>query len=130
MSPLGRRALLADAAGGLFLCTLGGQKVLSTEKADVEALSSEIPVPPKVAAAQKRGDYKLKEGSSLLAQTTPGRREYWIKAEETNWNIVPTKRDEMMGKKVKGKSTFKAYAYRAYSANFAAPLGPATIPGR
>ena len=42
MSPLGRRQLLADAAGGLFLCTLGGQKVLSTEKADVEGLSAHL----------------------------------------------------------------------------------------
>ena len=47
MSPFGRRELLADAAGGLLLCTLGGQKVLSSKKADVESLSAEIAVPPK-----------------------------------------------------------------------------------
>ena len=35
----------------------------------------------------------------------------------------------MMGKQVKGKTKFTAYAYRAYSPNFAAPLGPATVPG-
>ena len=45
------------------------------------------------------------------------------------WNIVPNGRDEMMGKQVKGKTKFTAYAYRAYSPNFAAPLGPAKIPG-
>ena len=45
------------------------------------------------------------------------------------WNIVPTGRDAMMDKKVKGKTKFDAYAYRAYSPGFAAPLGPATIPG-
>ena len=35
----------------------------------------------------------------------------------------------MMDKKIKGKTKFTAYAYRAYSPGFAAPLGPATIPG-
>ena len=35
----------------------------------------------------------------------------------------------MMDKKVKGKTKFTAYAYRPYSPGFAAPLGPATIPG-
>ena len=35
----------------------------------------------------------------------------------------------MMDKKVKGKTKFTAYAYRPYSAGFAEPLGPATIPG-
>lgn len=130
MSPFGRRQLLADAAGGLFLCTLGGQKVLSTEKADVEALSTEIEVPPKVAAARARGDYAASgSAGSVLTQDTPGQREYWIRAETMRWNIVPTKRDEMMGQKVKGKKTFDAYGYRPYSANFAEPLGPATIPG-
>ncbi len=129
MSPLGRRELFADAAaGGLLLCTLGGQKVLSTEKADVEGLSSKLEVPPKVAAAKEQGLY-AGPGATAFAQATPGRREYWIKAESKKWNIVPTKRDEMMGKKVKGKHTFEAYAYRAYSPGFAEPLGPATVPG-
>ncbi len=35
----------------------------------------------------------------------------------------------MMDTKIKGKTKFVAYAYRAYSPGFAAPLGPATIPG-
>ena len=56
-------------------------------------------------------------------------REYWIQAEQVKWNIVPAGRDQMMGKQVKGKTKFTAYAYRAYSQDFAAPLGPATVPG-
>ena len=52
--PFGRRDLFAGA-GGLFLCTLAGQKVLTGEKADVEQLASEVPVPPKVAAAERAG---------------------------------------------------------------------------
>ncbi len=45
------------------------------------------------------------------------------------WNIVPKGRDQMMDQKVKGKTKFTAYAYRAYSEGFAEPLGPATVPG-
>ena len=45
------------------------------------------------------------------------------------WNIVPNGRDQMMDRKVKGKTKFSAYAYRQYTANFAAPIGPAQIPG-
>jgi FtsP/CotA-like multicopper oxidase with cupredoxin domain len=123
--PTDRRQFLTAAGGGLFLCTLGGQKVSLDKQADVEGLSSQIPVPPKVAAAQAQPDY----GSRTVLAASSGQREYWIRAEEVKWNIVPTGRDEMMGKKVKGKKKFTAYAYRAYSANFAEPLGPATIPG-
>ena len=42
---------------------------------------------------------------------------------------MPKGRDGMSDKKIKGKTKFEAYAYRAYSPGFAAPLGPATIPG-
>ncbi len=50
LDPFGRRELLAGS-GGLFLCTLAGQRFSPEEEADVEALSREVPVPPKVAAA-------------------------------------------------------------------------------
>ena len=42
---------------------------------------------------------------------------------------MPTGRDEMMDKKVKGDTQFKAYTYRAYSPNFAEPLERGKIPG-
>lgn len=119
-----RRQFLSGA-GGLLLCTLGGQKVLTNERADVEALSGEIEVPPKVLEAQARPDYSAQ---TVLAQAG-ATREYWIQAEAVKWDIVPRGRDEMMGKQVKGKTKFHAYAYRAYTANFAQPLGKATIPG-
>lgn len=125
--PFGRRDLFAGA-GGLFLCTLAGQKVLTGEKADVEQLASEVPVPPKVAAAERAGQAPAAE-AVLTQGTTGARREYWIQAEPVKWNIVPSGRDAMMDKKVKGPTKFSAYAYRPYSAGFAAPLGPATIPG-
>ncbi len=127
MAPVGRRKFMADAAGGLLLCTLAGKEVFLDREADLPGISKELEVPPKVAAAGRR-EAKA-PAATTLAATTPGQREYWIKAEAVKWNIVPNKRDQMMGKKVKGKKTFTAYAYRAYSANFAAPLGAARIPG-
>ena len=54
--PFGRRELFAGA-GGLFLCTLGGQKVVLNQKADVDRLAADIKVPPKVKAAERAGAY-------------------------------------------------------------------------
>jgi manganese oxidase len=127
LDPLGRREFFAGA-GGLFFCTLAGQKVLTDRGADVEKLAAEVPVPPKVAAAESSAG--APEAQAVLAQSAAGaRREYWIRAEEVRWNIVPTGKDQMMDTKVRGKTKFTAYAYRAYAPNFEAPLGPATIPG-
>jgi FtsP/CotA-like multicopper oxidase with cupredoxin domain len=123
--PFGRRQLFAGT-GGALICTLAGQKILAGEKADVEKLASEVPVPPKVKAAEGREQ----AASPLLASNRAGaRHEYWFQAEEVKWNIVPSGRDGMNDKKVKGPTKFKAYAYRAYSPGWEAPLGPATIPG-
>src|SRR4051794_21536253 len=109
--PTDRRQFLA-VGGGMFLCTLGGQRVSLNKEADVDGLSSPIEVPPRVVAAQT----KPACGSQTVPPQSWGtRREYWIKAEEVKWNIVPSGRDEMMGKKVKGKTKFTAYAYRAYT---------------
>ncbi len=125
LEPFGRRELFAGT-GGLFLCTLAGQKVFAGEQADVERLAAEVPVPPKVKAAEGQAPVA---STTLVANRAGARREYWIQAEPVTWNIVPTGRDGMMDTKVKGKTKFPAYAYRPYSAGFAAPLGPATIPG-
>ena len=135
---LGRRDFLAGS-GGLFLCTLAGQKLPLDEQADVEKLAAELEAPPKVAEAGRAGD---SSGEAVLAaqgDATPeqraaapraisGAREYWIKAEPRRWNPVPTGRDQMMNKKVRGRK-FMAFGYRRYTAGFGAPIGPATIPG-
>ncbi len=121
----GDRRQFLTGAGGLFLCTLGGQKVLLNKEADVEGLSEGLDVPPKVAAAKADPAY----GSQTVLAAAGATREYWIKAEAVKWNIVPRGRDEMMGEKVKGKTRFTAYAYRAYTPGFGEPLGKATIPG-
>ena len=128
---LDRRDFLSGASAA-FLCTLAGQKVLTDRPADVEALAADVPVPPRVDAAQRDG---AAEGDAVLASQSASaaisgvRREYWIRAEEVRWNIVPTGRDEMMAERVKGRTTFRAYAYRRYTPGFAKPMGPATIPG-
>lgn len=123
----GRRELFAGG-GGLFICTLAGQKVLRDRGADVDKLAADVPVPPKVKAAAAAGGMTA-AAQPTLARADGARREYWIRAEPARWNIVPTGRDAMMDRKIKGKTKFTAYAYRAYSPGFAAPLGPPTIPG-
>ncbi len=132
MRPIGRRELVADA-GGLLLCTLAGKEVLLNKQADVEQLASGIEVPPKVRAAQRRRardpQAAAAEPRTVLAAAGAKTREYWIRAEPVRWDIVPRGRDQMMGRKVRGRTRFDAYAYRQYSANFGKPLGPAQIPG-
>lgn len=128
LEPFGRRELFAGT-GGLFLCTLAGQKIFADGgEADLGKLAGELPVPPKVAAAEATGAGTA-ASAAALAKADGTRREYWIKAEEAKWNIVPTNRDAMMDEKVPGKKKFTAWAYRPYSENFAEPIGPPTIPG-
>jgi FtsP/CotA-like multicopper oxidase with cupredoxin domain len=127
--PLDRRDFLAAGGGGLLLCTLGGQKVFTDREADVASLSQEIEVPPKVRAANGSGAATTASGTAVLAANGGARREYWIRAESRRWNIVPRGRDQMLGKKVRGKTKFTAYGYRAYTQDFATPIGKATVPG-
>ncbi len=127
IEPHGRREFFAGT-GGALLCTLAGQKIFLDKEADVEKLAGEVPVPPKVQAAQAAGG-SSSSAESVLARATGPVREYWIRAEPRRWNIVPTKRDEMLDKKVKGKVKFDAYAYRPYTPGFEQPLDSAKIPG-
>jgi len=117
-----RRNFLTGA-GGAFFCTLAGQRLTFDRQADLPALAKGVRVPPRVAATSG-----LADPSSAAGKRAPG-PEYWIRAERVNWQIIPTHRDQMMDVRVKGKSHFSAYAYRRYTANFAAPMGEATIPG-
>jgi FtsP/CotA-like multicopper oxidase with cupredoxin domain len=124
--PLDRRRFLAAGGSGLLLCTLGGQQIRSDRKADVEALTRELEVPPKVAAAQRAAAPAT--ASTVLTAGGGSRREYWIRAEERRWNIVPG-RDQMLQQKVRGKSTFTAYGYRPYTQDFATPITKTKVPG-
>ena len=128
LPPIGRRSFLADAAGAALLCTIAGKEVALDEPADLEGLASGLDTPPKVKRAREQRLAAAGQPQTVLAKAGAS-REYWIQAEPVKWDIVPTGRDQMMGKRVQGKTKFTAYAYRAYSQDFAAPLGPATIPG-
>jgi len=131
--PIGRRQFIT-AAGGTLFCTLSGHQMSANSHVSMEGmerLGAEVPVPPLVRAADSddQPHATFVSATARAAQGTGQIREYWIRAERTHWNIVPTHRDGMMNARVPGRSTFTALAYRAYSANFGAPLGPATIPG-
>jgi len=123
--PIDRRSFLG-MGGMAFFCTLAGQQIPTDQgQIDVSGLSSELDVPPRVREGEGG-----QASAELTALTGTGPvREYWIAAEERPWNIVPTHRDEMMAAPIKGRTTFNAYAYRLYSADFASPLGAATVPG-
>jgi FtsP/CotA-like multicopper oxidase with cupredoxin domain len=117
-----------------MLCTLAGQKVFLDKGADVKELAAGVPVPPKVAEAEagRQGGGAMPAAFVADATESSGggtERVYWIRAEAMRWNAIPTGRDQMMGKAVKEKSTFQAYGYRRYTPGFAAPMGPASIPG-
>jgi FtsP/CotA-like multicopper oxidase with cupredoxin domain len=120
-----RRQLLAGG-GAAFFCTLAGHKLSLDRPADVARLAAGVPVPPRVARA---GGASKAGAASAAASGKARTREYWIRAEQVRWDIVPSGRDQMMNRRVKGRTRFTAYAYRRYSANFGSPLGPATIPG-
>jgi manganese oxidase len=129
VGPVDRRQFLAAGGSGLVLCTLGGQQIRSDREADVEGLSRQVEVPPKVRAARAEGAQGAAPATVLAAAPAGNRREYWIRAEQRRWNIVPDGRDQMLGKKVRGKTKFNAFGYRAYTQDFATPIGKATVPG-
>jgi manganese oxidase len=119
--------------GSAFICTLSGHKVSADTKVDLDKLAAQLKIPPSVLEAREQPQLTLPPlgtGTTTTAAATSGQtREYWIQAEKTHWNVIPNHYDQVMDSHIAGKVTFTALAYRAYTANFAAPLGPATIPG-
>src|SRR6202012_5318634 len=88
-------------------------------------------VPPAVA------DYYRRQSQTGSVGGPPGpaaggglTREYWIKAVKVpNWDIVPTHRDAMMDRPVKGKTKITALAYQRFHPGFKKPMGRPSIPG-
>jgi FtsP/CotA-like multicopper oxidase with cupredoxin domain len=119
-----RRQLLAGG-GAVVFCTLAGHKLSLDRPADLSKLAAGVPVPPKV---KSNGAAKAGATTGAAGKKVP-RRTYWIRAERTGWDIVPTGRDQMMNRRVKGRTRFSGYAYRPYTPHFESPAGPATIPG-
>jgi FtsP/CotA-like multicopper oxidase with cupredoxin domain len=126
--PIGRRQFVVNA-GGMLFCTLAGHRLTADSKVDLNHLGSQVPVPPKVRAAQDGGSSPLFISDTKAHAAAGPAREYWIKAVKTPWNIVPTHHDGMMDTRVHGKTKFHALAYRSFSPNFGKPLGPPQIPG-
>jgi len=128
VNDLNRRSFLGVSAGAL-LCTIGGQKVYTDQPVDPESLAAGVTVPPKVRAA-KQNPGLIKAGA-----ITGVRKEYWISAEARRWNIIPPRpngkrMDQMLNQRVnKGRTTFEAYAYRAYTENFGQPIQANAVPG-
>ena len=54
LEPFGRRELFAGTGGALPLHARRPGGARATSKADVERLAAEVPVPPKVRAAERR----------------------------------------------------------------------------
>ncbi len=125
--PVDRRQFLVGG-GTALVCTLAGKELFLNQPADLPRLAHDVPVPPKVTKAERNGAVPARS-SSVLAASGGRRREYWIRAEPVRWNIVPTRRDQMMARRIKVKHRFLAYAYRPYTPGFGAPVGPASIPG-
>ena len=131
---IGRRRFFAAGAGA-FLCTIGGEQVLLSKpgdarRADAAAARVKRPAPP---AAATPGSDAVDQLTFGTAQPQPGgsQREYWIEARDTLWDIVPSRprRDLWHGTALPGPTVFRAFVYQQMSAGFAAPIGPAAIPG-
>ena len=124
-----RRRFLQVGAAGAFLCTIGGETVSVGKRGDAakaDAAAARV-VRPKTNEAV--------EPTEQQTYVTPGPQpggqkvEFWIQATETKWTIVPSKRDDWHDRAIPGNSTFKATVYQQMTEGFAAPLGPAAIPG-
>jgi manganese oxidase len=123
--PTTRRSFLGLAGGAALLCTIGGEQVHVRGPRDVaraDALAASVSRPP---GAQRR----LTAFPAIQPQPGGRRVEYWVQAESVRWTVIPTGRDGWHGVRVPGSSTYRALAYRPMTEGFAAPLGPATIPG-
>src|SRR3954468_20125212 len=134
---LGRRRFLQVGAAGAFLCTIGGEKISLSKAGDAakaDAAAAKLRRPPLARAASApaaQGTEPTEQQTYVTPSPQPGGRavEFWIQATTTKWTIVPSKRDDWHDVAVPGSSTFTATVYQQMTEGFAAPLGPAAIPG-
>ncbi|MCW3048032.1 MAG: hypothetical protein JWO74_2316 [Solirubrobacterales bacterium] len=130
-----RRGFLAAGAGA-FLCTIGGRRVElagpgDAAKADAAAAAVARPRAKAAAAAPGAGPTEQMRFETPQPQLGGTAREYWIQARSVLWDIVPSRprRDEWHGKALAGPSVFRAFVFQEMTAGFAAPKGPAQMPG-
>jgi FtsP/CotA-like multicopper oxidase with cupredoxin domain len=133
-SGLPRRGFLA-AGAGVFLCTIGGERVLLRNPGDAakaDAAARRV-ARPRAAAAGAPGAGPTEKLTFATPQPQPGgtAREYWIQATDALWDIVPTRprRDEWHGRPVPGPTVYRAFVYQQMTEGFAEPLGPPRMPG-
>src|SRR3954469_2853325 len=149
---LGRRRFLQVGAAGAFLCTIGGEKISLSKAGDAakaDAAAAKLRRPPlaparppsrpppplpraaSASAPAAKGTEPTEQQTYVTPSPQPGGRavEFWIQATTVPWMIVPTKRDDWHDVAVPGPSTFTATVYQQMTEGFAAPFGPAQIPG-
>src|SRR5438552_367013 len=125
MRPVDRRAFLGVSGASLY-CALRGGDALGSRR-QVLALDARA----RETKAPARDPVDALTFTTPVPQPGGQVREYWIQAKSLDWDIAPTGRDDWMGMPLPRRSrrTFRAFAYQLFSAGFADPLGPATIPG-
>ena len=125
-----RRSFFQLGASAALLCTIGGEQV-DLAKPGAAKRADALAAKVRAAAGQARGAQL--PGELPRPEPAPGgvRREYWIQARSVGWNIVPTGRDDWHGRKIAGKTSFRAYLYQEMTAGLRGAQGrPRTCPGR
>jgi FtsP/CotA-like multicopper oxidase with cupredoxin domain len=125
-SLIGRRRFLQTAAAAPLICTIGGKEVVIDDLGDVERADRAA------ASVRKPRSAQVDRQQFTAPEPQPGgvKREYWIAARgPVRWNVAPTGRDEWMKDQIARPRSFRALVYQRYTAGFAQPIGPASIPG-
>jgi FtsP/CotA-like multicopper oxidase with cupredoxin domain len=126
---LDRRGFLGVAGGSAaLLCGLGGHPITQRTVAEVAQADTAARSLTKPASATS-DPIDTAQFQTPAPQPGGQKREYWIAAHSTMWNIAPTGRDEWMNHPITGKRKFRALVYQLYSDGFASAIGPASMPG-
>src|SRR3954454_25417475 len=122
-----RRGFLG-VGGTALICTLGGKSTSLRSVDDVRQADAKAAGLRRPAALRADRVDALKFGTP---EPQPGGqvREYWVQARSIRWDVAPTGRDDWMDMPIRGKRTFTALVYQAYTDGFAKPAGPASMPG-
>jgi plastocyanin len=127
--PATRRSFLGLAAGAGLLCTIGGEEVKLSEPgaaARADAAAARVAKPARLSDTDPVDQLQFP-----TPQPHPGgkRQEYWIQARTMSRDIAPTRHDDWHNRKIPGPKTFTAFVYQPMQPGFAAPAGPAAMPG-